>query len=135
MFDLPEKYKHGGAFPESVGGCVDLLKEVRDLRLLLEKEANTVKARENEIKESLLKVLTEENSGAAGKKYRAQRVVKVRPQAEDWEKIRAYVMETGRFDLIQRRLSDKAVTDTWEAGERIPGVGRFNVVELSITKI
>jgi hypothetical protein len=134
------------ALPTSIGRCADLLHDVRALRLAMAKEVEEVEAFEREVKEHIISNLSKsEDSGAAGLRYRAQRVTKAVPRVvtsddagepvDGWGQFWGYVRQTGRFDLLQKRLSDKAVKDMWEAGEVIPGVEKFNSVDVSITKI
>lgn len=133
---MKPEFVKGNPLPKSLGLCTDLFAEVRDLRLAMQKVVDEVKARESEIRDHLIETIPKsDDTGVAGKKYRAQIVTKKRPAPGDWAKIHAYVQETGRFDLLQKRLSDKAVTDMWEEGQEVPGVDVFNAVEVSITKI
>lgn len=133
---MDPKFIKGSPLPASIGLCADMYHDVRELRLAMQKEVDAIEAREKEIKDYIVNNLSKsDDTGAAGKRYRAQIVTKVTPAAADWEKIHAYVAENDRFDLLQKRLSDKAVQDTWESGEEIPGVERFNSVSVSITKL
>lgn len=133
---MQEKFVKGGPLPKSIGAVVDLYREVRDLRLAMEKEVKPIAERESELRQYLIdNIAKSDDGGAVGKKYVAKIVTKVVPKAEDWETIRAYIQETGRFDLMNKSLSAKAVSEMWEAGEEVPGVGRFNAIDVSITKL
>ena len=126
----------GAPLPKSIGLCADLYSDVRALRLAMEKEVEAVQARESEIRNHIIDNLSKsDDTGAAGKRFRAQIVMKVTPKATDWPKIWAYIAETQRFDLVQKRLGEKAVADMWEAGEAVPGVEKMNIPTVSITKI
>lgn len=133
---MDKKFVKGSTLPTSIGACADLYKEVQEVRLAMQKETDAVAAREKEIKDHIINNLSKsDDTGAAGKKYRAQIVVKEVPKADDWDKIRAYIVEHDRFDLLQKRLADKVIKEMWEEGEQVPGVGKFNAVDVSITKI
>lgn len=126
----------GAPLPASIGRCADMYSEVRALRLAMDKEVEAVKKRENEIKEHIIANLSKsEDTGAAGLKYRAQIVMKIVPQVADWGVFTSWVRKNDRFDLIQKRLNDKAVKDLWEEREAVPGVEKVNVPDVSITKI
>lgn len=126
----------GAPMPKSYGRCADLFKEVQALRLAMDKEVAAVKAREAEIKEYLIANLSKsDDTGAAGLKYRAQIVMKDVPRATDWHKLWDYIAENNRFDLLQKRLGEKAVMDMLEQGEKLPGVEVVHVPDVSITKI
>lgn len=125
-----------GALPKSIGRRADLLHDVRELRLAMEKEAEAVKARETEIQESIINELSRgSDTGASGLRYRVQVNTEPKPQIADWKELTGYILEHDRFDLLQKRLGEKAVTDLWDAGEKIPGVAKVNVPKLSLTKI
>ena len=47
----------GAPMPGSIGLCADEYKRVQQLRLLMEKETDAVKARESEIKNHIIKFL------------------------------------------------------------------------------
>lgn len=133
---MDPKFVKGSPLPASIGLCADLYHDTRTLRLAIEKVAESVAAREKEIKDHIINNLSKsDDTGAAGKRYRAQIVTKTTPAAADWQKIHEFIRDNDRFDLLQKRLSDKAVQDMWEAGEEVPGVERFNSVSVSITKL
>lgn len=126
----------GAPMPRSIGLCADEFARVRALRLLMEKETEAVKAREGEIREHIITNLSKsDDTGASGLKYRAQIVVKVKPKLTDWAALTKTIQETGRFDLLQKRLGEKAVEDIWAEGFDVPGVEKMNIPEVSITKI
>lgn len=130
------EYQEGSPMPPSIGLCADLYSEVRELRLAMQKHVDAVKKRESEIREYIINNLSKSSdTGAAGKKYRAQIVTKDVPSLKDWDVFTKYLAESGRFDLIHKRVSSKPVTDMWEEGEEVPGVERFKTVDVSITKI
>lgn len=140
---MPDYLTLGGPLPQSLGGCADLLHDVRELRLQMEKEADTIKRRESEIKEHLITNLSKrDDTGSAGRRYRAQvkTTTKMRVATGDgqdgWGMLYAWIRQNDRFDMLQRRLSDKAVED-WVAdnGQPLPGTEKFNAVDISITKI
>lgn len=124
------------ALPESIGRCADLYHDTRELRLAMAKEVEAVEAFERRVKQHIIDNLEKsDDTGAAGLRYRAQVVTKVKPVVEDWTALQAHILATGEFDLVQKRLSDKAAADRWAEGEVLPGVGRFNSVDVSVTKI
>ena len=131
--DLPAA---GTPLPASIGLCADEYARVRQLRLAMEKEVEGVKARESEIREHIIANLSKsDDTGAAGKHYRAQIIVQVKPKLADWAALCKVIQETGRFDLIQKRLGEKAVEDLWADGFDIPGVECMNIPTVSIAKI
>jgi len=126
----------GAPLPKSIGQRADLYAEVRGLRLAMDKEVAAVKARESEIRESIINDLSKsDDTGAAGLKYRAQIVVKTLPKLADWGVFTSWVRKNDRFDLMQKRINETAIKDLWAERESVPGVEKINVPDVSITKI
>lgn len=131
-----QSYLEGAEFPKSIGRCADLYAEVRGLRLAMDKEVGTVKELESKLREHIIDNLSKsDDTGAAGLKYRAQIVTKAKPTVSDWPSLWAFIRKHDRFDLLQKRVSDKAVADMWDAAEAVPGVEKMHVPDVSITKI
>lgn len=131
----------GSPLPASIGRCADLYRDVRDLRLLMEKEAEKVAAREKEIKEHIISNLSSGlDTGAAGLRYRAQIVKKEVPKISEeqggWGALYSWIRKNDRFDMLQKRLSDKAVMEFRDTDKRMPpGTEVMLVPDVSITKI
>jgi hypothetical protein len=130
----------GAPLPKSIGLRADLYSDIRAVRLAMEKEVAAVKEREAEVRESIIEDLSKsDDTGAAGKRYRAQIVTKIVPKvaegADGWPKLWAFIAKNNRFDLLQKRVGEKAVADMWEAGEMVPGIEKMRIPEVSITKI
>lgn len=53
---------------------------------------------------------------------------------EDFDAICAFIKENDAFELLQKRLSSTAVSERQQAGEVIPGVGKFEQIKLKVTK-
>jgi hypothetical protein len=133
---MKPEYEVGAPMPASVGLCADLYSEIREIRLAMQKHTDAVKAREAEIREHIINTLSKSSdTGAAGKRYRAQIVTKTVPSLTGWDAFIDFVTRNKRFDLLQKRISDTAVKDLWEGGVDVPGVEKFRAVEVSITKI
>ena len=138
-FDRPTKpvpKAAGFKLPKTLAGCADALYSVREERLAAQKVVDALARKEAALREHLIDNLPKsEASGIAGKLARASIVKDTIPQVKDWVAFHAYIKRTGSFDLLQKRLSDGAVKERWEAGKSLPGVERFTVVKVSITKV
>lgn len=130
---MPEiKYK----FPKAMGACADRLFELREKRLEEQKKVDAIEAEEKAIKEHIIQNLPKsEASGVAGKVARVTVITKQVPQVKDWDVFYKHVKKTGEFELLQRRLTDTAIRERWDAGKQVPGVESFNAVTLSINKV
>lgn len=136
-----DRFVKGHPLPSTMGACADEYKAVRDVRLAMEKEAQAVKDRENELKEYMIANLSKSaqeggDSGAAGRFYRVQVTTAEKITVTDWPSLHAYIQRTGRFDLLQKRLGETAAADTVEKdGAMLPGCERIVVPDISVTKI
>lgn len=121
-----------------LGSVVDAYKELRDIRLAMDKETELVAAVERKFKDHLIQNLEKSNEkGVFGLLYKAVHKTKRIPKIidGDWTALHQHIYNTGEFDLLQKRLSDTAVMERIEAGIAVPGVETMLVSEISVTKI
>jgi hypothetical protein len=122
--------------PKSLAACVDLLYQTRQERLESQRIIEDLHNLETQLKDHIIDKLPKSDAtGIAGKLARATIVVKAKPTVENWDEFYAHVKKTGQFDLLQRRLSESAVVERWEDKKAVPGVGKFNVVSVSVNKV
>ena len=118
-----------GLTPAQLG---PLYRQAREIRLAMQKRVDAVEAFEKACQEKIIaQVPVDQGFVADG--YSFVVVNKEVPTIKDWDKVLAYIGDTGRFDFLQKRLAEKAVTDT-ENWHTIPGIQRFNALKLSVTK-
>jgi hypothetical protein len=122
-------------FPKSMGACADMLFKIRDRRLEMKKVVDALEEEEKALKEHIINTLPKSDTGAQGKTHRVSVVTKTIPQVKDWNEFYKYIKRTNNFDLLQRRLSETAVSEIWDTGKTVPGVSTFQVVSVSLTKI
>lgn len=132
----------GAPLPVSIGRCADLYHDVRELRLAMEKEVEKVKARETEVWTHIVDNLSKSNdTGAAGLRYRAQVIPKRKPRlatgdVPGWGPFTSWVRKHDRFDMLQRRINEKAIGEFQEAENRlVPGIEMVNILDLSVVKL
>lgn len=123
--------------PKSMGACADLYYDAKQARLKADKTAAELKAEEDRIKNHIIDNLSKETTGAAGKHHRVQVVRKWKPRVnpEKWPAFYAWVSKNRAFDMLQKRLSDDAVRERMADGKKIPGVEKFDYVDVSLTKV
>ena len=128
----------GAPLPENVGALADGLKEIKELRIDMDKQVEAVRRREREIEEAIMTRLEETgDTGAMGTRYKVQLVKKTKPKIADADQFFAWVQQTGAFDMLQKRVAEKAVMD-WaqEHDGNLPdGLERIHVPSLSLTKV
>ena len=125
--------------PKSIGACADLLFDLRQERLKLDKVVENMKANETLLQEHIINSLPKGDTGAAGKHHkvavRTEQIPQIDGDNGGWEKLYAYIKRTGSFDLLQRRLNPKAVMERLEDKKKVPGTKLFNVVKVSLTVV
>lgn len=123
-------------FPKRLGTCADKLYELRQKRLDAQKVVDALAAEESALKTHIINTLPKSDaSGVAGKLARVTVVSKDIPQVKDWKKFYAYVKRHSAFELMQRRLSNKAIEERLEDGKKIPGVEIFHATTVSLNKV
>lgn len=126
----------GAPFPASLGACGDLLHDVRELRLTMQKQVDAIEAREKELKEYIINSIAPTESGAVGRRYVTKVTTTEVPIIDDWGVFCSWVRKNNRFDLLQKRLSTEAVKEVQVDQRRIlPGLNIMNKKDVSITKI
>ena len=121
---------------QAMGELADEWWTLRASRLTIEKEVAKIREQESKAKSALLQSLTENNvTSVGGQKVRVTHVVKDKPSVSDWSVFYEYIQQTGSFDLLQRRVGERAVKDRWDEGVKIPGVESFPIDEISYSKM
>lgn len=134
--ELDERFMKGSVIPSGVGAQADEYSVVREERLRVQKLAESIKSRETEIFNCIMSTLNEStDTGAMGQFYGVQRIEKDQVQVKDWDAVWAHIQSTGSFDLLQKRLNDKAAKERGEEGEPVPGTELVKVPTLSFTKV
>lgn len=124
--------------PPSLGACVDLYHEARELRIAMEKQIEAgIKKVEAAFREHLIANLSKsDDTGVAGKKYRAQIVMKRTFKVEDWGPLYSWIRKNDRFDMLEKRLSKTAASDWVDENKRLlPGVEAMDLPEISVRKV
>jgi hypothetical protein len=143
--------KYGAGIPANLGRAVDLYHDVRELRLLMEAEVKEVRLRESELKLHIINNLPRDSAGAMGMRYKAKRSVKAifkfagakvdENEAEvsgtsGWQQLTNWIRQTGNFQFLQKRIGEGAVQEWIDAGNALPpGIEKFDLVDISVTKV
>lgn len=123
-------------FPKTLGGAADRLDAMRKKRLDAESEIKKMKTAEKELSEHILGLLNHQKlNSARGKVATVTKVPKKVPKVVDWDGFYKHILDTGHFDLLQKRVGVGAVRDRWEEGDVVPGVTKTTVIELSVSKV
>jgi hypothetical protein len=132
--------KPGDAIPENMGAVADEYALTKNYRLAMEKVVEPVQQRESELRQHMIRNLEKSrdeggDTGAAGRFYRVQVKDKETPKVLNWNLFWAFIAANNRFDLLQKRTSDKAIMDMVEADQMPPGIETILIPDISVTKI
>lgn len=122
--------------PKTLAQCADLAYQRRADRLEVQREATAIGEEEKQLKEHLIQNLPKSQaSGVSGKVANAKIDKKKVPTIEDKKKLLAHVKKTGDWDLLTIGINTAAVEERWEQKKKVPGVGSFEVIKVSLTKV
>jgi len=109
--------------------------QLRAEKQALAKQVTALEKEMRQLAEGLINTLPKSDAtGVTGKVARAVITSKEVPTVEDWDSLYKYMVRKKAFELLQRRVSVPAVEERWEAGEKVPGVGKFKAISVSVTK-
>lgn len=121
--------------PKNLGACADLLYDLRAEKAELSRQIREIESVEKEVKEYIINTLPKSDlTGVSGAKARVSVVSKEIPVVTSWEDLYEYIQETSNFHILGRRIIDKAIREIQET-EEVPGIGSFNVISVSCTKV
>lgn len=127
-----KKLKFDGALADRLGDLRARVKESARQHKLLEKELS-------DLEQQVIDNVPKDSTGIAGKKWRIQTVPKTKlvvDTANDgWTLLWAHIKETGRFDFLQKRISETAVKETIESGKAVPGITSFTFTDVKVTGV
>ena len=118
-----------------IGLKIDSLYAMRATRLDLEATVKEMKSAEALMRSEIVEALQDSSlQGAKGATATASLKYTTAPHVEDWDAVYSYIMTTGRFALLHRRISSQL----WEAIKNeegdIPGISAVALTDLSLTK-
>lgn len=127
-------------FPSKLGACIDLAYSLRAERLAFQKQMEDrleeMKAEEKAINDHIINSFTKSDiNGAKGSICTASLIPFTVPHVKDWPAVWAWIAKNKAWDLMEKRMAKVAYRERLEAGQAIPGVERFDGVNLSLTKI
>ena len=131
----PEKVQEAN-LTRQLAAAADALYQARVKRLALQKEVDNIAKEEARHREFIIENLSKSQAGGIkGRVARAELKTKRVVRIENWDEFSAFVLKNKRLDLLQRRPSDAAIEELWEARKKVPGAEPFDVVSVSCTKI
>lgn len=103
-------------------------------RLIADKKAAELKKEEDDLKKKLVEIAIESKAKSLGGSHGTVNYHrKNKPTVTDWDALYAYIKAHDAWELLQKRIGEKAVEERWEDEIVVPGVGTFPVDELTIS--
>lgn len=122
--------------PKQLAACADMLYALREERYALQHQAERIEEKEKLLREHLIEQLPKgDASGISGKTARVFVENVQVARVEDWDALYAHIKKTGSFELLQRRPSETAIRERWDAGKAVPGVTTLTNPVLRLNKV
>ncbi len=118
-----------------MSALADHYASARVKRLGLSKEVDNLQLIENGLKAQLMEAMkASETTSIGGKTALVTYRVKPKAVAKDWSLIHEYIKDNDAFDIMEARLSTKAILERGEQQDHVPGMEWFEVDTLSVAK-
>lgn len=121
--------------PKTIGTVADKLFILREQRLALQKQVDGLKSLETDLTSHGIGLLNKQRitSGRGKLATFSINTVKV-GSVDDWDALYQHIIDNDAFDVLQRRLNNKAVVERIEDGG-VSGVHIEAIIKASLTKV
>lgn len=122
---------------ETLGGLIDKLDRVRDLKRQIQKKLDEATGKENELKELILVMASDQGlSKATGSTATMSISKSIVPVANDWDAANKWILRHSELQLFQKRLSPVRYRELLEDYPRgIPGLESREDVRINLRKL
>ena len=122
---------------ETLGGLIDKLDRVRDLKRQIQKKLDEATGKENELKELILVIASDQGlSKATGSTATMSISKSIVPVANDWDAANKWILRHSELQLFQKRLSPVRYRELLEDYPRgIPGLESREDVRINLRKL
>ena len=104
----------------------DLLKDLNDSKQSLRElqaEEKTLKQSINELENRIILNLENQGVDRIGNDVCTVSIKKeIVPTVQDWDSVFQHIIDTGQFELLQKRMSATAYRELQQMGQEVPGV-------------
>lgn len=119
--------------PTPLGKMIDTIWALREKKRALNTQLEAVEAEIATQEQALLERMDHEGVDKSTGKCASVSVAEhVIGNITDWDEFIKFVKKTGYFHLFQRRITDTACRELWEARKTIPGVEPFTKRKINI---
>jgi hypothetical protein len=123
-------------WPDNLGGCLDLLYQMREKRHRLQQQLEDNKKEEAMLREHIFQQFKDQKiDGARGKIAACNIIETTKAQITDFNEACIWIAEHDAWDLLYKRISDPAYRERLEHRIRVAGVEPLKITNLSLTKV
>lgn len=120
----------------TLGSQIDEMWELREKKRAAEAEVKSIEKAIEEIEQSVFEKLdSDEITSGKGKKASVSITPSTIANVLDWDAFHAYIAKNKYFHLLQKRASDVAVRELWDAGKKVPGVQPLSKRRLNVRSL
>lgn len=121
--------------PKTLGARADRLYAIKLEKKKLRDSIAKLDTERIAIEESIIQDLPKSQAeGVTGKVANVRIVKKDVPTVKDRETFLKYVSRTKAWDLLPRSVNNKAIEERWNDKKKVPGIGVFTALKISLTK-
>jgi hypothetical protein len=122
----------------TLSAAIDAIAMIDNNMVILQSKVNALEAERALLMVEIRKCmevanLTEAAGNAARAKITEATVYNVSAEAGGWPALWERIRTTGEFDLLQKRLSSRAVRERFDAGDALPGVRPVTITTIKVT--
>lgn len=123
--------------PKQIVKLIEAGIELRNERKAHEATAQALEAEEKALKEFLIQNFLKADLKEVKTRLGTGRLVTkdipvMDPDTGGWDAIYKYIVKNNAWDLIQKRLGEKACQERWDDKVKIPGVKKFTRMDLKL---
>lgn len=120
----------------SINDLIEKRAEIKRECDQLNERLKDLKAAQDEVDFSLLKKMDAEGlSRTANESFSVSINEDTVPEVMDWDSVYAYVVSSGDFSLIQRRISSTAYKELLKLGEGVPGLSPRTIRKINFRSL
>ena len=113
----------------------DLLNDLYDSKQSLRElqaEEKTLKQSINELENRIISNLENQGVDRIGNNVCTVSIKKeIVPTVDDWDSVHQHIIDTGQFELLQKRMSATAYRELQQMGQDVPGVAATELTRIN----
>jgi hypothetical protein len=118
--------------PKSPMGLSDYLADLKDEKKAHLNQIRTLNKEITKVEGKFIEVLQAQGQDQVrGRRSRSSLVTKTHYNISNWNKLVSWIRETGHFEVFHARVSQNAINELADVGEKVPGVKSYKEISVS----